>query len=99
MARKPTYEELEQRIREFEKESAKRKQAEEELRESEEKYRSVLENMEEGYWEVDLLGNFTFFNDSLCKFFGYSRDELLGMNNRKYTTPKMAARITFIGFT
>jgi len=93
MARKPTYEELEQRIREFEKESAKRKQAEEDLRESEEKYRSVLENMEEGYWEVDLLGNFTFFNDSLCKFLGYSRDELLGMNNRKYTTPKMAARI------
>ena len=93
MARKSTYEELEQRIREFEKESAKRRQAEEKLRESEEKYRSVLENMEEGYWEVDLLGNFTFFNDSLCQFFGYSRDELLGMNNRKYTTPKMAARI------
>ncbi len=93
MTRKPTYEELEQRIREFEKESAKRRQAEEELRKSEEKYRSVLENMEEGYWEVDLLGNFTFFNDSLCNFFGYSRNELLGMNNRKYTTPKMAARI------
>ena len=35
MTRKPTYEELEQRIGEFEKESAKRRQAEEKLRESE----------------------------------------------------------------
>ncbi len=93
MARKPTCEELEQRIRELEKEFAKRKQAEDELRESEEKYRSILENMQEGYWEVDLAGNFTFFNDALCKFFGYSRDELRGMNNRQYTTPEMAARI------
>ncbi len=41
MARKPTYEELEQKIRKLEKESARRKQAEEELRESEEEYRSI----------------------------------------------------------
>jgi len=93
MSGKPTYEELVQRIRVLEKESAERKQAEEELRLSEEKYRSILENMEEGYWEVDLPGNFTFFNDSMCKFLGYSRDELLGMNNRQYATPAMAARI------
>ena len=71
MSGKPTYEELAQRIRKLEKESAKRKQAEKELRASEEKYRSILENIEEGYWEVDLPGNFTFFNDSICKFFGY----------------------------
>jgi PAS domain S-box-containing protein len=93
MSGKPTYEEMAQRIRKLEKESAKRKLAEEELRASEEKYRSILENMEEGYWEVDLPGNFTFFNDAICKFLGYSRDELLGMNNRQYATPEMAARI------
>ena len=93
MPEKPTYEELARRIRVLEKESAKCKQAEEELRASAEKYRSILENMEEGYWEVDLPGNFTFFNDSMCKFLGYSSDELLGMNNRQYTTPEMADRI------
>ena len=42
-----------------------RKQAEEALRRSEEKYRTILESIEEGYCEVDLAGNFTFFNDSM----------------------------------
>lgn len=69
------------------------KQAEEALRASEEKYRSILENMEEGYWEVDLAGNFTFVNDSACKILGYSRDEMLKMNNRMYTTPENAVKI------
>jgi PAS domain S-box-containing protein len=61
-----------------------RKQAEEALRASEEKYRSILQSIEEGYYEVDLTGNFTFFNDSLVRNLGYSREELLGMNNREY---------------
>lgn len=69
------------------------KLAEDALRESEERYRSILEYMDEGYWETDLPGNFTFFNNSVCKFFGYSQDELLGMNNRDYSTPEEAARI------
>jgi PAS domain S-box-containing protein len=60
------------------------------LQESEEKYRSILESMEEGYFEVDLAGNITFFNDSLCKILGYSRDELQGVNNREFTTPETA---------
>jgi len=55
------------------------------LRESEKKYRNILESMEEGYFEIDLAGNFSFFNDSLCNISGYSRHELLGMNNRDYT--------------
>ena len=62
-----------------------RKRAEDALKKSEDKYRSILENIEEGYFEVDLNGNFTFFNDSLCRLLGYSREELMGMNNRQYT--------------
>ena len=62
-----------------------RKQAEEALRESEEKYRTILESIEEGYYEVDLAGNFTFFNDSMCRIIGYSKEEMMGMNNRQYT--------------
>jgi PAS domain S-box-containing protein len=67
-----------------------RKRTEEELRKSEERYRNILENIEEGYFEVDLAGNFTFVNDALCRIAGYDRDELIGMNNRDYTTPKTA---------
>jgi PAS domain S-box-containing protein len=74
-----------------------RKQVEEVLKESEEKYRTILENIEDGYFEVDIAGNFTFFNDSLGKILGYSKDELMGMNNRQYTD-KENAKITYQAF-
>ena len=63
------------------------------LRESEGKYRSILENTEEGYYEVDIAGNLTFFNDSLCKMLGYPKDELMGMNNRDYIDEKRYKKI------
>ncbi len=63
------------------------------LQESEEKYRTILESVEEGYFEVDLAGNLTFFNDSLCKILGYSRKELSGLNNRHYTSRKTARKM------
>ena len=62
-----------------------RKQAEEALRQSEERYRTVLEQMKEAYYEVDIAGNFTFFNNAMCRQLGYSREELMGMNYRVYT--------------
>ncbi len=65
------------------------KQAEEEIRKSEEKYRGILSTIEEGYYEVDLAGNFVFFNDSLCKVLGYSRDELMqGSYKKLYKNPQ-----------
>ena len=70
-----------------------RKQAEEALRKSEEKYRSIIENMQEGYFENDLAGNFIFFNDALCRIIGYPREELIGKNNRQYTDEKTAKKI------
>jgi two-component system cell cycle sensor histidine kinase/response regulator CckA len=83
MAERPTYEEMDQRIKKLENEALKRKQAEEAWREREEKYRSILENIEEGYYEVDLSGNHTFFNDSLCRIFGYAPDKFKGINYRQ----------------
>ena len=38
----------------------------------EDKYKNILENIQEGYFEVDLAGNFTFINDSVCRVLGYS---------------------------
>ena len=63
------------------------------LQESEEKYRTILERIEEGYFEVNLAGRLTFFNDSICRMLGYSREELMGMGNRDYTDSKTAARM------
>ena len=71
----------------------KRKQAEEALLKSEEKYRTILENIEDGYYEVDLTGNFTFFNDSMCRILGYSQEEMMGMNNRQFTDKENAKKL------
>ena len=70
-----------------------RKKAEEALRNSEEKYRTILENIEDGYYEVDIAGNFTFFNDSICRIYGYPREELMGMNDRQYTDQENAKKL------
>ena len=74
-----------------------RKAAVVDLEESEEKYRTIVESIEEGYYEVDTAGNFTFFNSPVCRMLGYSRDELLGMNNRE-CMDKENANKTFLTF-
>lgn len=71
----------------------RQKQSEEELRESEEKYRTILESIEDGYYEADLNGNFTFFNSALVRIWGYPKEELMGMNNRAYTDLETARRL------
>jgi PAS domain S-box-containing protein len=67
-----------------------RSKVEDALRESEKKYRTILANIEDGYFEVDLAGNLTFFNSTLCKYLGYSEIELTGMNNRQIMSEEQA---------
>ena len=62
--------------------------ADEALRESELKYRTIVENVEEGCFEIDLEKNLTFFNDPLCKMLGYSTAEMAGKNTREFTSPE-----------
>jgi len=54
------------------------------LKESEARYRAVIENISEPYAEHDLAGNITYFNDAYLKEMGYSREELQGLNYRNY---------------
>ncbi len=65
--------------------------AERAIRRSEEKYRHILENIDEGYYETDLSGNFTFVNDAGCRITGYERNEIIGTNYKSYTSPQTAA--------
>ena len=55
-----------------------RKIAEETLRESEERYRHLVETMNEGLAMADQDYVFTFVNERLCEMLGYSREEMLG---------------------
>jgi PAS domain S-box-containing protein len=70
-----------------------RKKAEEALRQSEERYRNILESIEDGYYEVDLTGDFTFFNDSMCRIYGYSREEFMDISYRQYTDQETAKKV------
>jgi two-component system, cell cycle sensor histidine kinase and response regulator CckA len=75
---------LEMSNRQLRLEVEARMEKEEELRKSEEKYRSILVDMDSGYYEMDLAGNLTFFNDPLVEMVGYTREETLGLNYRRF---------------
>ena len=65
-----------------------RKEMEEKLRKSEEKYRTLVETIQEGLGITDLEENFIFVNTAGSKILGYSRNELIGINLRGLTPPQ-----------
>jgi len=50
------------------------------LQESEEKYRQVVESLNEGIWVIDKDAYTTFVNNRMAKIMGYTVDEMLGKN-------------------
>ncbi len=69
-----------------------RKWTEEALLQSEAKYRSITESIGQAYFETDLRGFLTFFNDKVITDLGYTRDELLRMTHRDIQDEKNAAK-------
>ena len=55
-----------------------------------ERYRVLIEDVADGFYEVDLKGNFLFFNDALCRIFGYSRRKIRKSNFREFMDEKNA---------
>ncbi len=60
------------------------RRVESELKAAEEKYRTILESMDSGYYEVDLKGNMLFCNPALREFLGYTDEEIRGLNFRDF---------------
>jgi two-component system sporulation sensor kinase A len=61
-----------------------RKRAEEALLESEERFRSIVENSLDGIMILDDAYRLTYVNDELCRISGYSREETIGQDFRKF---------------
>ena len=87
MADKPMYEELEQRVKELEKEAVERKHAEEALSESERKYTTLVENSLTGIY-IDCGGKIAFANNKFAEIYRYSRDELMGIESWRLVHPE-----------
>ncbi len=63
----------------------------------EERYLALIEDVADGFYEVDLSGNFRFFNDALCRIFGYPRHEIQDRNYREFMDEPQA-RAAFEAF-
>jgi two-component system sensor histidine kinase/response regulator len=70
-----------------------RKVMEEARREREERFRTILENMEDGYFELDLTGRLTIFNKTVTHFLGYDGDEAQGMEFGNIVAPQDKKRL------
>jgi len=74
MARRPTYEELEQMVDQLEREVVERKSLEKQLR----LLSLALEQSTEGISMADLDGNLEYLNKAFAEMHGYSAEELVG---------------------
>ena len=48
------------------------------------RFRVFLEDVADGFYETDLRGNFRFFNNALCRIFGYTAEEIRGRNYSEF---------------
>lgn len=64
-----------------------RKQAEEALKESEEKLRLMIDNSPIGFSATDLKGNFIEVNPAVCDMIGYSSEEILHKHFNQFSHP------------
>ncbi|MBW2192594.1 MAG: PAS domain S-box protein, partial [Deltaproteobacteria bacterium] len=77
MTPKPTYENLEQRIKELEKKAGKRKTIEGELK----KYKFMVESAHDAIFFKDIESRYIIANDKTLGAFGLSREDVIGKND------------------
>jgi PAS domain S-box-containing protein len=53
-----------------------------------ERYRAILDQMQDGCCVVDLRGNYLFVNDAFCRLYGFEKSEILGWNYTESAAPE-----------
>jgi PAS domain S-box-containing protein len=84
---------LEQQAASLSREVEERVKTQRELGESERKYTDLLENIEDGFYEVDLKGRISHCNRSAEAFLGYGPGELRGVSYRRLVSAADADRL------
>ena len=75
------------------RDTSSHKHTENALRKSEEKSHTILDHIDDGYYELDASGKLIALNSALCKILGYAPEELLGMDGRKYLDAENAGKL------
>ncbi|MFW6133229.1 MAG: PAS domain-containing sensor histidine kinase [Planctomycetota bacterium] len=65
-----------------------RKRAEQELQESRERLRHIIDNTSDIIFQIDTAGNYTFGNQAAESVTGYTLEELIGMNMSRLVAPE-----------
>ena len=63
------------------------------LRESEERFRSLVETTSDWIWEVDALGKYTYVSPKIKDLLGYAPEEVLGKTPFDFMPPEEAVRL------
>ncbi len=87
---KPTYEELEKRIKEFEKVETEQMLAEEALRKSETQLRKLIETIPDLVWLKDPQGEYLFCNSRFERFFGAKEADIAGKTDYDFVDKELA---------
>jgi PAS domain S-box-containing protein len=66
--------------------------ADEAFRQSE-RFRAILDQIEDGCCVVDLRGNYLFVNDAFCRLYGFQRHDILGSNFKQSAGPEREAKL------
>ncbi len=65
---------------------------------SDERFRAFIESIQDGVYETDAHGHFTYFNNALCSILGYPREEILGRSFAEFMD-RTHARMAYNAFT
>jgi len=73
-----------------------RKKAEQALKESEKRYRRIVETSAEGIWVIDANNNTIFVNDKMAEMLGYSYEEIMGKSLFYFMDEENLSRVSYL---
>lgn len=84
---------VDERTQQLTQEIEERKKIEEELKESELKFKNIVETTSDWLWEIDAGGTFTYVSPRSIDILGYQPEELIGKNTFSLMSDEEAKRV------